>query len=84
MSEDIKEKMKLVEIDTTKNVNETIDDFKKELSQKVDCVIILATDREGRQYLRSSSMNHLERSFLCQFFNAYLNQWFDLGEERVD
>ena len=46
----------------------------------LECVVILAIDNDGRQWLRTSSINQHKKSFLFCFFQAWMNKWFQLED----
>lgn len=62
-------------IELTTDVRETIETMLKN-SDNFQAVVILALDKDGSQQILSSSMNAMEKAFLCQFHNAWMNKWF--------
>lgn len=46
--------------------------FEKEL----DGVIVIGLLKDGSQMMRSSTMNAMQKSFLVQFLNSWMNRWF--------
>jgi hypothetical protein len=67
-------------IESKTDVAETIANFQADAS-RFDGVILLGIDKEGAQYLMTSTMSAMQKSFLCQFLNAWMVKWFRLDSE---
>ncbi len=67
--------MKVVEIGKDQSVSEAIDSF-KERADHFDAVILIATSKDGTQYLRSSNTSVMQKSFMLAFAHSWLMKWF--------
>lgn len=70
--------MSVVELkaDRSESVKATTEKFLASAGN-FDCVIILAIDKSGGQHIFGNPASMLEKSFLHQFFSAFLNRWFE-------
>lgn len=66
----------LLEIKRTSDVRETLEKC-LEQSDRFECVIVLAITKEDEKYLRTSSINQINKSYLSTFLNWWVNKWFD-------
>lgn len=70
----------LIKIEQKSDVKETIQEF-LELSEDVDCFVVVYLRKDGRPAMMGSSCSQMERSFLHKFFGWCLDRWFDRGSE---
>lgn len=73
--------MKIIEFEQKSDSKEVVEDA---LNWVSECkgVMILAIKRDGSQILRTSTMNAMQKSFLCAFLNAWMTKWFQLENEK--
>lgn len=71
--------MKLLELPKDASVAEALN-IANDQVDNFEQIIILAIDKEGSQHIILSNCSMMERSFLYQFFGAYLNKWFFTGD----
>lgn len=57
------------------DVKKTIEEF-LEMHENFDCVMLVALNKDGTQFMQSSTMNQFERSFLSQFVQSSIFWWF--------
>ena len=50
-----------------------------EMAESLDCVIVLGLFKDSSQLLRTTSISGMEKAFLCQFFSAWMNNWFEFS-----
>ena len=70
---------KLTELKFETDVKKTIDDALQR-SELMQGVIIIGLLKDGSQYLATSTMSGMEKSYLVSFANAYLNDYFNFKE----
>lgn len=70
----------LKSISTSNDSRETIEEFLK-IADNIDCLIIVALDKEGKQILRTSTVSAYKKSFLILFLNAWMTSWFNIQSE---
>jgi len=76
--------MKLVELSEKQNdVKRTVDDFIAEFKdlEKFECLVILATFKDGGQVLRTNNSSAYQKAFLLQFFQAWFHSWFNIKQD---
>lgn len=66
----------IVETDCKEVISEAL-----EHAEEFDGVIIIGLKKDGTQSLRSSTMSGMQKAFLVSFMNAWMNHWFELGEQ---
>ncbi len=69
---------KLIEIkpeDRSRSVKDTLQSM-LDRADNFDGVVVLALNKDSSQYMVTSNMSHIEKSFLCAFFNSFVSQWF--------
>ena len=45
-----------------------------------ECVVVIGITKDGQQWLRGSTSNAYQKSFLFTFHQACMNDWFRLGD----
>jgi len=73
--------MEIVKIDAKTDVKNVLQEC-LELSDGLSAVIVLGLFKDSSQMLRTSTMSAMEKAFLAQFLNAWMNQWFKLEVEE--
>lgn len=75
--------MKLVELSEKQNdIKKTLEDFIAEFEdlEKLDCLVILGTLKDGGQILRTNNSSAYQKAFLLQFFQSWFHSWFKIGD----
>jgi len=52
-----------------------------DMADNLECVVVLALDKEGNQILRTSSTSGEKKAFLLSFYQAWMTKWFKIGNE---
>lgn len=66
----------LIKLNFDTDVEERLSEALK-IANELQGVIIIGMFKEGGQYLCSSKMTGMEKSFLVQFANSWINSLFD-------
>lgn len=70
----------IVKLESKNDVHEVLANA-VEIEKELDGVIVLGLKKDSSQLLLTSTMNAYEKSFLCQFLNAWMCKWFKLEVE---
>lgn len=66
----------LIKIERETDVKQTLEEC-LELADSLQGVIVIGLTKETSQFIRTSTMNAMEKAFCIQFANAWLNKWFE-------
>lgn len=72
--------MKVVDFKPDPQVKLTLQEC-LDMSDNLECVVVLALDKDGNQILRTSSTSGEKKAFLFAFYQAWMTKWFQLGED---
>lgn len=71
--------MNIVEMRKDESVKEALQ-FCLKRADQFECVMIVALNSDGRQFLRSSHCSGMQKSFMISFAQSWLNKWFGLED----
>lgn len=72
--------MKIIDFKADPQVRQTIQEC-LDMADHLECVVVLALDKDGNQILRTSSTSGEKKAFLMAFYQAWMTKWFKLGDE---
>ena len=67
--------MSLLQIKKESDVKITIEEFLSK-ADSFDSVMLVAINKDGTQFMKCSTMNQYEKSFLLQFIQSSIFWWF--------
>ena len=74
--------MKIIEFKnkSTETMKELLVKINKLDFENIDGLVVLILNKDGTQEILSSNMNMLEKSFLLQTFQSWVNNWFKFND----
>lgn len=71
--------MNIIEIKKESDVNTAIQEF-MDRSDNFEGVMLMAINKDSSQFITTSTMSGMQKAFLVQFVNAWMNSWFRVSE----
>lgn len=71
--------MEVLNFKSGRDIKETLNNIESEI-EKLDCVMIVGLYKDGGQILEVSKSSGYEKTFMVQFANAWINNWFRLKD----
>jgi hypothetical protein len=67
------------DVDTTESIKLLKNALNKAENNEFEAVVVIALNKGGTQWFKSTNMSQYEKSFLLTFYQAIVTDWFQLG-----